>query len=158
MNTYEYSLITITQISQEAKIGRKTFYRYFKNKNEVLEKHIEHLYLDYSSYIENFYSKKMSVLIYNHFSFWENHIDFLMMMYKNNLMFYIYKQYQIHCSLLNNKIIDFQNHDKITSTYINAYTAGVFWSFLYTWVENGARETPSQLAEICTNMIDYRIQ
>ncbi|EAC4523120.1 TetR/AcrR family transcriptional regulator, partial [Listeria monocytogenes] len=49
MNTYEFSMITVTQIAQEANIGRKTFYRYFKNKEEVLEEAIELLFTEYAS-------------------------------------------------------------------------------------------------------------
>lgn len=44
MEVDEYALITVTQIAQEAAIGRKTFYRYFKNKEEVLERAVEHLF------------------------------------------------------------------------------------------------------------------
>ena len=33
MNTYDYKEITVTQITQEARISRKTFYRHFRDKD-----------------------------------------------------------------------------------------------------------------------------
>ena len=36
MKQYDFKEITITQISQEAKLSRKTFYRLFSSKEDVL--------------------------------------------------------------------------------------------------------------------------
>jgi len=69
MEKYNFTLITVTQITQEASVGRKTFYRYFKNKEEVLEESINLLFIEYSSFQENYFSSKYEVLIYNHFFF-----------------------------------------------------------------------------------------
>lgn len=44
MNTYDYKEITVTQITQEARISRKTFYRHFRDKDEVLKHLFEESY------------------------------------------------------------------------------------------------------------------
>ena len=36
MHEYEYEKIAITDIARKAGVGRATFYRYFKNKAEVI--------------------------------------------------------------------------------------------------------------------------
>ncbi len=44
MGQYDFKEITITQISQEAKLSRKTFYRLFTGKEDVLAFFFENLY------------------------------------------------------------------------------------------------------------------
>lgn len=36
MKQYEYKEITVTQITQEARLSRKTFYRLFSDKDDIL--------------------------------------------------------------------------------------------------------------------------
>ena len=44
MEQYDFQEITITQISQEARLSRKTFYRLFSTKTDVLNYYFESLY------------------------------------------------------------------------------------------------------------------
>ena len=42
MHAYEYEKIKVTDIAQKAGIGRATFYRYFKSKEDVITYYFEH--------------------------------------------------------------------------------------------------------------------
>ncbi|MBP2098390.1 TetR/AcrR family transcriptional regulator [Enterococcus rivorum] len=152
MKIDDYSLITVTQISQEAAIGRKTFYRYFKSKEEVLKKYIEKLMTEYKALVRNYFSIDMGELIENYFAFWMRHRSFLELMYRHKLMFYMYEQYEEFVPLINEQYIELKKLDSITSKYVNAYVAGTFWSILYAWIKGGGKETPRELAAICLNM------
>lgn len=44
MEQYDFKEITITQLSQEADLSRKTFYRLFKDKDELIKFFFENLY------------------------------------------------------------------------------------------------------------------
>lgn len=44
MEQYDYKEITITQIAQEAQLSRKTFYRLFSSKDEILSLFFEGLF------------------------------------------------------------------------------------------------------------------
>ncbi|MBB4825906.1 AcrR family transcriptional regulator [Sporosarcina luteola] len=157
MDRYEFSIITVTQIAQEAMVGRKTFYRHFKSKEDVLEEAIERLFVEYSSFQKNYYSAKFEVLIYSHFSFWNEHLYFLNLLYKNNLMLYLFKQYQKYVSLLNQDYLKSLKSETSASKYANAFTTGIFWSMLYTWIENGAKESPKEIATICLSLFRNRL-
>ena len=52
MNTYDYKEITVTQITQEARISRKTFYRHFRDKDEILKHLFDSLYQECLSSIK----------------------------------------------------------------------------------------------------------
>ena len=42
MNEYEYEKIAVTDIARKAGVGRATFYRYFKRKEDVIEFYFTH--------------------------------------------------------------------------------------------------------------------
>ena len=42
MNEYDYTKISVSDIAQKAGIGRATFYRYFKSKEEVIIYYFQH--------------------------------------------------------------------------------------------------------------------
>ena len=46
LQQYDYKEITITQLAQEAKLSRKTFYRLFTDKEDVLSYLFENLYIE----------------------------------------------------------------------------------------------------------------
>lgn len=157
MDRYDFTMITVTQIAQEANIGRKTFYRHFKSKEEVLEEAIGRLFLEYSSVQNHYYSAKLEELIFHHFSFWQKYIAFLNLLYQNNLMLYLFKQYQKYVSELNQGYLERIHSDSRTASFANAFTTGIFWSLLYTWIENGAKESPKELADICRGLLQNRV-
>lgn len=157
MDRYDFSLITVTQIAQEANIGRKTFYRHFKNKEDVLREYIMLLFLEYSSFQGNYYSSRYEVLIYNHFLFWNKYVDFLKLLYKNELMLFMFKQYQKYVPQLNHAYLTNNQFNPVTVIYANAFTTGIFWSMLYTWIENGTKESPEELANVCFEFLNNRV-
>lgn len=80
------------------------------------------------------------------------------MLYKNDLMFYIFKQYQKRIPKLNNGYVRQEKLSPNIAEYAHAFTSGVFWSILYTWIENGAQETPQELAAICSTFLSSPVQ
>lgn len=155
MEIDDFALITVTQIAQEAEIGRKTFYRYFKNKEAVLERSIEQLFSEYAAYEQNYSAETYETLIYHHFTFWYQHSTQLNVLYKNDLMFYLFKHYQQRIPQLNAAYIRREKLDPTVAKYANAFTTGIFWSTLYIWIETGAKETPAELAKICSTFLSH---
>lgn len=50
MQTYPYNQITVKQIILEAHVARKTFYRNFLSKDDVLDSYLNHIMFQYASY------------------------------------------------------------------------------------------------------------
>ena len=42
MNEYEFEKISVTDVANKAGVGRATFYRYFKRKEDVIVYYFEH--------------------------------------------------------------------------------------------------------------------
>lgn len=90
----EYDSITIQNIADEARIGRRTFYRYFSSKEAVLIDTI-HLYMSgLGEYFrENLFGKMEDISFY-YFVYWEKNVDFLQAMQKAGLTYMILERFE----------------------------------------------------------------
>ena len=80
MNTYDYKEITVTQITQEARISRKTFYRHFRDKDEVLKHLFDTLYQECLSSITEREIHHYWDVVQCFFDFWEKQAETLNLM------------------------------------------------------------------------------
>ncbi|MGU9560630.1 TetR/AcrR family transcriptional regulator, partial [Lactiplantibacillus pentosus] len=51
MKEKSFSDITITEIAEKAQLDRRTFYRHFHSKKDILDRYFEQLCSEYSNYI-----------------------------------------------------------------------------------------------------------
>lgn len=70
-----YSKITITEITSTAQLARRTFYRNFDSKEDILDLYIQTLFGEYV----NLLKEEKILKIYNvakiYFDFWYKHLD-----------------------------------------------------------------------------------
>ena len=155
MTNEPYDLITITQICLQAQIVRKTFYRHFKNKEDVLDEYIEMLYSDYINMLKSLPEKNTFSITLTYFQFWEKHIDFLQLLYKNNLLLLILKKYDILLPELSKEFQCMKSNDEVIADYITSYSSGGYWKLLCKWIERNFKETPLELANIHIKVINW---
>ena len=86
MEQYPYREITVTQIAQEAGLSRKTFYRLFSDKDEVLDLSFEGLYQVYSDRVRAAKPEHYWDVAQLFFNFWEERKDLLSLLQKNGLL------------------------------------------------------------------------
>jgi len=138
MELYNFKEITVTQIAQEAELSRKTFYRLFKDKEEILSYFYETFFLDFFS---QFKSKKINHywdIVQFYFDFWEQKKSLLLLFKKNNLLSDLFEnayKYSIN-------IFDFirpkETIEKLSPhlPYLLSYSMGGINGMLIKWVEN----------------------
>lgn len=86
MEQYQYREITVTQITQEAGLSRKTFYRLFSDKDEVLDLFFEGLFRVYSDRVRAAKPEHYWDVVRLFFDFWEERKDLLSLLRKNGLL------------------------------------------------------------------------
>ncbi|KHD37527.1 AcrR family transcriptional regulator [Clostridium acetobutylicum] len=153
-----YEKITITEIAYTAQLGRRTFYRNFDSKEDVLDMYIKGLIDEYINLLKNEY-----LTIHNgakvYFTFWSKHLDFLILMEKNNLLHLLLQRFNqylpmIHKEVNENKIEKF--NDRMLE-YVLFFSAGGFWNILVKWLQDGAKETPDDMAMLIDSILSDKL-
>ena len=84
-----YTDITITEVCINLKMPRKTFYRYFDSKDDVLFAMIEHTILDYMGFHKNVNNNSERTLkkeVYGFLNFWMEKKEFLDVFNRNGML------------------------------------------------------------------------
>ena len=72
-----YSEITISKISENAQLARRTFYRNFCSKEDVIIYSCTQLCESYIRYLDQDIEYSIRHIIQVYFTFWQEHIDYL---------------------------------------------------------------------------------
>ncbi len=137
--------ITIVEITNLANVGRVTYYRNFKNKEDILIYKVS-LLLDkwYKEATENNYTNKEEICI-SLFRYLVTLEDVLENIIQSGLE---------HILLLSNYSIfeDFINLS-ISEQYSRYYHAMGLSGFILAWIKRGMKESPEEMANILTQTI-----
>ena len=137
MKSNDFADISISQICQEAGVGRASFYRNFESKEEVISRHLKKLLDDW--WMEAIQKPDFNLVeaIFSHY--WE-HRGLCMMLYKQGLAHLSLQSIKEACG------------PKPEQTNIVAYTTAYFSYGLYGWIEEwfnrGMQETPKEMAAL----------
>lgn len=145
-----YSEITITEIATTAQLARRTFYRNFHSKQDILDFYIQKLFGEYVRLLKEEKVLKMHAVARVYFVFWYKHLDFLSLMEQNNLLFMLLQKYNQYLPIIHKELMENEYGDNNTLEYILAYSAGGFLNMLIKWVHEGAKKTPTEMAELTT--------
>lgn len=148
MATDDYSKITITQICQEANLSRRTFYRLYKTKDDILN---EHMALLATSFIEKIKKSKPThypevAAVY--FSFWQKHMDLLKLLKRNMLLDTLYNiANKVAPSIFQIVKPTIKSNEKILE-FALSYSIGGLNGMLIRWVEDDMKLSPEELTNI----------
>lgn len=150
MKKYPYNEITITQICQEAKVVRQTFYRNFEAKSDILELYIDNIFKDF---VSNRLSIKgdMYKQLLNFFQYINNYKNFLILLEKNNLFHLldsgITKNIPIFITLP--PVIE-TSKEGTPDIYVIGFIASTVCSILSLWVKSDFKDSLEMLANMTT--------
>lgn len=157
----EYSAITINMIVDHAKLGRRTFYRYFKTKDDAM-KYITELLMDqFANNIINNHSSGMEEVAVAYFQFWEQYIDVLLLLKKAHVLYFIEDNFLELIANVAQKVKHIPEHipaEKLTEIYekykyeFSIKLAG-FWKATIIWCEENPRKSPEEMAKIITSLL-----
>lgn len=141
MKQYPYSEITVKQILLETDISRKTFYRNFLSKDDVLNSFIETILQDYVNAIqqqqqEYSFVKTLDII----FEFCERNREILFILRDNNLLYLLLEK--LNALILNehnryNSQLQ-ENHlgSPLLTEYIVYFNIGGIWNLIVRWIKN----------------------
>ncbi len=137
MQQYSYKEITITQITQEAGLARKTFYRLYSSKDDILNDFFQTVFSECRDQICAKQLHHYWEVVQVYFDFWEEKKELLMLLQKHYLLGELFeKSYQYSF-----EIFEFVRSKEVMQLfepqmpYLLAYAIGGIQSLLIKWVE-----------------------
>lgn len=145
-----YDKISVSEICRKADLDRRTFYRNFDSKNEVLEYYIKILS---NEYMEEFRKidvtdRKEATLLF--FEFWGRHISFIQNIKSCGLCDVIFSHFVQFIKEHQDLLMEV-DASTVESDYVFAYRIGGFWNVMITWANNYADISPVELSAIVLN-------
>ncbi len=131
--------ISISELVDEAGVGRASFYRNFDSKEDILKLHIRSLF---NEWIKEWDKQNviLSEQIYNMIQHFEKHNRFYKLLNERGLIY-----------LLKDVIIGFfklSNEDVKEKAYASAFAAYTLYGWIDVWFQRGMRESADEMAEM----------
>lgn len=145
MNQYDYKEITITQIAQEAGLSRKTFYRLFSDKDDILQFYFHGLFQQYAFQVNALQIRHYWDAVQLLFDFWEERRSLLSLLEKNNLLSRLFEQTYQYAGPIFEIIRSKETSESPAIAYLLAYSVGGIHSMLIKWAQNGMEVPSAQL-------------
>ncbi|MBN9654069.1 TetR/AcrR family transcriptional regulator [Halobacillus sp. GSS1] len=154
MEEKPYHKISVKEITETAELVRKTFYRNFQTKEEVLQEYITGLMKEVEKEFEAMDALTPYGMAKLYFEFWQEHIEFLNLIQKNDLFIILLKQLDDYLPSLNEryKADLMEGFDETFLQYYTAFNSAGIWHMLEKWIRHGAVETPEEMAQIYSDI------
>ncbi len=150
MEQKPFSKISIQEISNEAQLDRRTFYRNFSSKEDILSFHIKNLSDELVASLLEEPTLNIPTVLKIFFEKAEKHKTFLICLKDNNLLMFLLNSFNellpsIHLIIESKFNGQFEDEN---IEYIFAFNTGGFWNILIKWINEDFTNTPAEMAEI----------
>lgn len=143
--------ITISELCKKADVSRRTFYRNFEDKQDIVQTYFAILQQEYLSLIKDMTQTDFQSFSLSYFHFWSKHMEFLKAVKKDQLL------YTTFVEMLNTFIPTlYPSHlDKLH--YDIYFIIGGLHHVLLIWIQSDCKDTPQQIVSNISVMFDTSI-
>lgn len=161
LKTKDYHDITVSNIVDKAGLGRRTFYRHFESKDDVIKYTMKLLMSDFAYAIKKNHANTQEEIIKSFFEFWEDDIDILLLYKKTHLLYYFEDHLlaYIYSAALESGHIPHQLSQDEAVLYYEKYKyefavkLGGLWKATLLWCSETPRKTPAEISKVITSML-----
>ena len=146
MEKYPYDEISVKQIVLETDLVRKTFYRNFESKDDVLRSHIRTILRDYFDIVNNARGDVLTTI----FAFAARHKKLLRLLDKNDMMYVMLQgMNEFILSVKSEQNPELNPFSKLfaglDSDYLITLNIGGIWNVISLWVRRGMKDEPEDV-------------
>ena len=151
-----YEEISISDLCDQMQIPRKSFYRYFSNKDGALFALLDHTLIEFeqSPAVDFLYSKSGAVGdLERYFVFWYERRDLLEALLRNRLSGLLVERatnHALHEHMMPEYLLS--KDESIQQIALTFAVCGLL-AMVMQWHQNGFQESPEQMAAIATMML-----
>ena len=146
MGKYPYNEITVTMIVMETDLVRKTFYRNFDSKDDVLDSIINKAIIEYANALVESDDDPLTII----FSFCEKNKKLLKLLHKNNMLYLLLLKLNETLPKTSettdkerNPFVKLMNG--LEPDYLIAFNIGAIWNVIFKWVDRGMTDSPEKI-------------
>lgn len=151
MEEMEYNKISVTEICRKAGLDRRTFYRNFDSKNDVLEQYVRFLEEEYIKMFAALDKPDKFAAAKIFFDFWSRHLDFIRNIKKCGLTDFVFQRFE-KFSKEHTELLIGDDVLKLPAEYVFAFRIGGFWNVMLTWAANDAVLSSDEMASIVSQI------
>lgn len=146
MEKYPYEDISVKQIVLETDLVRKTFYRNYSSKDDVLRSHIRSILLDYFEIVNNARGDVLTTI----FEFAVENKKLLMLLDKNDMLYVALQGMNEFIMSVktkqNQELNPFSKlFEGLDSDYLISLNTGGIWNVISLWVRRGMTDDPDDV-------------
>ncbi|AJG25252.1 TetR/AcrR family transcriptional regulator [Streptococcus iniae] len=155
MKNNNYQLITVSEISDEAQLSRRTFYRIYDSKNDILEDIFYQLSEDYKAFLQKEKHYSFDLMVGKYFEFWEMHMTLLTIILEQGLFYQLIKEINRHLPRIYEEIKGekCQCHASFDKSLTLMACSGALWNILKLWVSFDTRPRPIEMVNYIKNTV-----
>ena len=132
--------ISISELTDKARVGRASFYRNFNSKEDVLKAHLDRIFIGWINESKSKYNESLSEQLRTLILHFEKNYDFYKLLNDHGLI-YLIKDAIINSMGLNPEAGK-------SEAYIKAFAAYATYGWIETWFQRGMKESADEIAEM----------
>ena len=145
MKRKHFQKITVTEICEDAGLGRKTFYRNFELREDVVDFWVD---LRCKEYEEELRGLETDQMLRHHLEFLKKHAEILILLYQNDLSPLMTKKFSVFLP----DTMPIWAEDPVEQEYRSQYIIAGIEAIVQVWVSHGFRETVEQIVDLTQRM------
>lgn len=154
MKTYKYEEITIQQLTDQAGLSRRTFYRNYSSKDEILEDCFKKIWSEYELFTRQQKDLSLTNVARIFFTVMKKHVDFLNLVNQQGLLnIFILKMGNLLPEVFNELKGKDMPFSKENIEYALTFSTGGFMLLLTRWLKDIPQKSPEEMAEIMGDII-----
>lgn len=153
MQTKLYEEISISELCDRMEIPRKSFYRYFSNKDGALMALLDHTLMEFEQATDNSFVSNGIGDLERFFQFWYQRRELLEALTRSRLSGMLVEratQHALHERMMPGYLL---YSDPRTQQMALTFAICGLLSMVMQWQQNGYQETPGYMAQIATMML-----
>lgn len=142
-----YEEITVTELCRHAQLGRKTFYRNYTDKDEVLSDYLEELADGFVKALERAAPFDDQTFALTMFRYWRPHAELFCLVGRSGQSRFLMRQFDRVSSAIGGWFACPEElvEDAVFQRYCEPYVEGGCHQMLRAWMLGGAKESPEEM-------------